>query len=820
MKKAIRSIWPIIAILLTIFLFYWPFFIKGLLPIPADIIPGVYYPWLDIKYPQFLAGVPVKNALPSDVVSLTYPLRLESIDMIKQKLWPLWNPFILCGTALMANFQSAAFYPLNFIYLLIDKFPLAWSLQIILQPSLGALFLYLFLKQQKLSSSASLLGSILWAFSGFFSLWMQYNTVIHAIIYLPLALYSIAKLKDGHRFGLLFSLSTLFSLSAGNPPVTLILLLSSGLFALYTYQKDVKKYFQLALFFILGLGLSAPLLLPAMALAKNSIRNYDNIALNAQIKFLPIYKLITTLIPNYFGNPATGNNWQSNQSYDNLTFFVGIIPLVFLIYSFTEKNLKKITIIKFFQLTFIASLVLSTKNPLSFLIGNLPFLSMKAMVMTRFTLLGNFSTAIISAFVFDHLIKSKKIDLKDWQKPIFIPLGIIIFSLSLATIFFIDSKTDFISLPRLFFTQNNLKFTRETITAIRNTAIPLFINIVFILLFGLNFFLAKYKRLFLALILVLAIFDQYQFFKKYNSFSPEQFLYPQTPTTDYLIQNHQRFARETSQVIPSNTWMPYNLRSITGYDTLHSIRYNQFISLANGGTLKNIGGRYVEINNFNSDLFNFLGVSHLVGIKKIEYEPDPNGQDPPAFSNFKLAYQDQTTVIFENPKKLPLVFSVDNYQLSSSLEQSEELLRTENLSQTVILEKNTPYLINQKSDITNLDINNQSIEFDSQSAGNSLIVTSTTYDPGWKLLIDNQIVDQIYPANHAFIAFPLPTGKHHITLYYFPNELTLGLKVFFLSLIFIFFYLLITNLTGVLNQFTFTKLSPVKILLKKQFSQK
>ena len=169
-------------LLLVIFslVFFHQFIFQGLLPIPSDIIVGAYYPWL-INPPT---GIAVHNPLPSDVVSLTYPLRYLAITYLKSGILPLWNPHILAGVPLLANFQAAVFYPLNLLYFLSDNFPFIWGLQVFSQSLLAAFFMYLFLRSNSLTKTASLFGSLVWGLGGFHSLWAQYNTVFHAILYL------------------------------------------------------------------------------------------------------------------------------------------------------------------------------------------------------------------------------------------------------------------------------------------------------------------------------------------------------------------------------------------------------------------------------------------------------------------------------------------------------------------------------------------------------------------------------------------------------------------------------------------------------------
>ena len=44
---------------------YWEIWFKGFVPLPADGLTGMYFPWLDFKW-GYQVGVPVKNSLLSD----------------------------------------------------------------------------------------------------------------------------------------------------------------------------------------------------------------------------------------------------------------------------------------------------------------------------------------------------------------------------------------------------------------------------------------------------------------------------------------------------------------------------------------------------------------------------------------------------------------------------------------------------------------------------------------------------------------------------------------------------------------------------------
>ena len=101
-------------------IFFYKFFLKGLIPIPGDIITGLYYPWLDYKWGN-IVGVAVKNPLMSDIPSLIYPWRTLVVQLIKQHQWPIWNQYSFSGYPLLGNWQSAPFSPTNFWYLFFES---------------------------------------------------------------------------------------------------------------------------------------------------------------------------------------------------------------------------------------------------------------------------------------------------------------------------------------------------------------------------------------------------------------------------------------------------------------------------------------------------------------------------------------------------------------------------------------------------------------------------------------------------------------------------------------------------------------------------
>ncbi len=790
----IKNLWPLALLSLFSLIFFHQFVFQGLLPIPSDIIVGAYYPWL-INAPT---GIAVHNPLPSDVVSLTYPLRLLAISYLKSGILPFWNPHILAGVPLLANFQAAAFYPLNFLYLLSDNFSLVWSWQVVSQSLLAAFFMYLFLRSNSLGKISSLFGSLIWGLGGFHSLWAQYNTVFHAILYLPLILWSVKVSAKRPLFYLFTSLGIAASLTAGNPPMSLILLFGVAIYAFFEYGRDIRKYLGLSCFVALGVGLALPQILPGLEATRNSIRDYDQVAAGSGIKFLPLHKLITLTTPDFFGSPSTYNLWSLAGLYDNLTVYFGVIPLaVFLagLYSLTRKN----QLYLFSLLIFIVSLILLVDNPLGRFIGNLNVLGLSAMVMTRFSALTNFALAAGSAVVLNELSR-KKITYGQFIKPLLLVLSMTIVPLTIMLFIWRLWAPTIPPIPIDFFPPEVLSFPNTLMVSFRNSFVPIFQIIIslFFIFLAVKISRARKPVFLVILFFSLTFFDFYRFFTKYNSFTPQSYLYPENKITQFLKKEENRFVTSRDPIMPPNMWLVDGLKSINGQDTLHSVYYNQFISLINFDNLNRVTDRFVQVRNFDSPLLDFLNVKYILALKWKEGRPDTSGKpnyplDDP--TKFPIVFTDGLTAVIQRPNPLPPVFSVTRYALAKDLQEEQQFLEASDLSQTVILNQ-APRIEGSlaKAKIGPVSQKGNEIIFETQSTGNSLVVLSTAFYPGWNYYLDGVKQDPPLRANHAFLAVPLPPGEHAVRLVYLPASFKLGLIIaavsFFVLILFLFSHII------------------------------
>lgn len=368
-------------LVLTVFTLavYKPFLFEGKLPIPADTVVGMYYPW----YQQ----IPVKNSLITDAVRQHYPWRFLAIDLLKKGQFPSWNPYSFSGYPLAANLQSAPFYPLNFIYWLTD-FSHAWSWQIVLQTILGGIFMAVFLKNLKLNPVAVALGTVAWVGSGFWISWLETNVVIQTALWLPLLLLAIDK-----NWWRVLVLGLTASFLAGHLQIFFYVALTA-----IAYGR--AKIFPVAGCFLIFAALTFFQWKSALDFILLSARNIDQSVWQKPDWFIPWQNLAQFFSPDYFGNPATGN-YFGVWNYGEFISYVGIVPLIFV---FLGRN-------KFFISLLLVSLLFALPTKISTLpfALNIPFLS--SAQPSRLIILIDFSLAVLAATGLNSFLHNKKVSL-------------------------------------------------------------------------------------------------------------------------------------------------------------------------------------------------------------------------------------------------------------------------------------------------------------------------------------------------------------------------------------------------------------------------
>ena len=140
------------------------------------------------------------------------PFRMLTSDYIRQGVMPFWNPYIYCGNPLLANMQSAVFYPFNIFY---HVLPAAAAVRITTYIAFAvmALFTYAFMRQYKVSEEGSFVSAVIFAF-GFYSMIKAVEFAeINVMAWMPAALYFTKKFADSARSADFFMIPMMLALS-------------------------------------------------------------------------------------------------------------------------------------------------------------------------------------------------------------------------------------------------------------------------------------------------------------------------------------------------------------------------------------------------------------------------------------------------------------------------------------------------------------------------------------------------------------------------------------------------------------------------------
>ena len=730
---------PVLLILISLF-FFWPFIVKGKIPIPADTIVGMYHPWRDVVWDGFTSGVPFKNPLITDPVRQQYVWKELAIEQYKKLQWPLWNPYTHSGMPLLANFQTAAFYPANLLFFIFN-FKTTWGIFILLQPILASLFMYYYLKNIGLKKTASGFGGLVFAFCGFFVAWMEWGNIGHTLLWLPLILLSIEKLlkKQSKLWSLILVISLASSFFAGHLQTSFYVILFSAvylIFKLLVSKKRIKfKDYSLflILYFIFFLITSVQWL-PTMQLIFNSARNIDiTQVLQRNNWFLPYKHLIQLIVPDFFGNPTTGNYW-SEWNYGEFVSFIGVIPLFFVIYSLW--NLKKNKFVCFFSLTCLFFLLLALPTPLAKLPYFLKLSFISSAQPSRILCLVDFCLAVLAAIGLNYFII-----LKNQTKKLIITAVFLSAVIILLWLFCFNASLLFPEAPWL----GNLEISQ------RNLILPTVI-------FGglLALLVVKIIRLNTTLqyvivaggIFLLTIFDLFRFGWKFTPFSPPQWIFPETKTTEFLQKDNSifRIMSTDRRLMPANFSPAYRLQTIAGYDPLYLKDYAKIITELESGEKNSIASfnRIIEPANYKSELVDKLNVKYVLALQELDSD------------KLEKVFQEGETRVYYNENYLP---------------------------RAVLL----PFFIKDEVDIVSYLPGKIVLKTRSQNP-KKLTLADMNY-PGWQVKINNQN-SAIEKTSQNFRKIKLNEKENTIEFYYWPKIFMIGMGFSLLGFICLALFLL------------------------------
>lgn len=249
-----------------------------LVPTVSALIQGEVYAPVDLPYayPPFAAAaddldvVPRSPGVLTDLYSQIIPWRAAVRESWLRGDWPLWNPYVLAGTPLLGSAQAAPLFPPTLVGLLL---PLAASLTFdaTLRLFVAVLAMYFFVRELECGDAGALFAAAAWmlaSFPFFQHQWPLGATVAIAPAVL-LGVRRVCRRRDRASLAI-FTLASLWAVLAGHPETLLHVAALGSLYALLELTgidagERLAAAGRLSLGAVAAAGLSAVFLVPVLS---------------------------------------------------------------------------------------------------------------------------------------------------------------------------------------------------------------------------------------------------------------------------------------------------------------------------------------------------------------------------------------------------------------------------------------------------------------------------------------------------------------------------------------------------------------------------
>ena len=676
------------------------------------------------------------NGTLSDLYAQMIPWQSTVRRALAHGEWPLWNPFLLCGSVLAANMQSAPYDAINFLGLLLAH-PQALTFGASMTFFFAVFFTFAFARLLGLSEVASLIAGAGYAFCAmlaFFAGW----PLGRAWTLLPLVLCAVRLVvrERSIRGAVTLTIALTMLIFTGHPESVLHIVVTGcayGIFELAAVRRETVRAIGIAAACgMVTLGLTAILLMPFMAAAPQT-KEYElrhGIYAKHDLPIVPAEiarRAGATVFPFYGGKPERDN---TTPLWGPTSARVGSLILALAAAALLLAPRRKETWF-FFGLAVVSLCAGLGAPPVAQFLHELPLFDIA--INDPFVFAAAFAMALLAAIAIDA-----------WKKRGAVVLAVIALALAAGTFAVSDAQLA---------AGVNQALIRDLSLA---DLLPLVIAIALLTLNVRHAAIAV-----LALILAQrTLVDG----AMYPSISAKAF-YPKVPVIAAISPSAEPF-RITGlhyALIPDGAAL-YGLEDIRGYEAMTFRRLAETYPLWSRP-------QPVSFNNVHElrPFLNFLNVRYAIGSKGLE--PGPG---------WRVAMADRDSQLFVNDHVLPRAYVPRHirYERNGSAILKAMNGETDFANRAWITAPhyepheiaNGPGTVALRRDGLSAYDMDVSMELD------GWVVVSDSHWPGWRAYIDGRRVE-ILDANHAFIGIFVPKGNHRLRLMYRPESFTRGRNI-------------------------------------------
>jgi hypothetical protein len=325
MTKAKEYRQAAIIFVLMILVFFWPLF-KGKILSQADTLYS-FSPWNSVKPSGWAAP---SNSVLNDQTREFLTFFQVAKESLHRMEFPLWNPYIMAGTPLLANSQSALLFPLNWPFYVLPL-SLGFTVSALLKIWIASMGTYAFSRRLSLSHLSSILAGTTYTFSIFNVFWLNHPHTNVTIFFPWLLLLAEHIIQNPSPSAMaLLGLTVGVQLLGGHVELAFQVAFAVTLFFLFRltdYRKDGKALFlRLKIFvggYTLGFFLAGILMIPFLEFLSQSATWHVRSGVN------PFFLKPIGFISMFFSDFFTLRGWSS-VLIDNhaVSLYIGIFPLI------------------------------------------------------------------------------------------------------------------------------------------------------------------------------------------------------------------------------------------------------------------------------------------------------------------------------------------------------------------------------------------------------------------------------------------------------------------------------------------------------------
>jgi hypothetical protein len=739
-----RLSWPIV-----VFLVCGPWLITG----RAMLTGGVYAP-IDIAYQAHpLAGLgkemgitTTRSPILGDVVSYEIPSRKAVREAVKNGRLPLWNRFILAGEPLLAMQQPAVFHPSTWIGMLL---PLAqaWTFEMTFTLFIALLSGWLFCRDLGLSSLASCVGAAGWAFSDYLLFFLGYP-LSPAVAPFPLVLLGlsrIAKERSARSAGLTAG-ALLLLLTAGHSETLLHIVAAGGVYFLFLLFSQPREGRARAVLLavaagVIALAVSAVVLLPHFEALPHTFeyffRNtwYANADRSADLS-VALMRLGQIAFPYAFGTSGHGN---TTEGQDPSVGYVGSVLFPLAAVGLLSQRREKWV----FAGLGLLGLALWARMPvITDAVCALPLFDIA--LNDRLIFLEAFSVAMLAALGIEKILS------EDAKRQIALAVVAV---LSLLVIGYVLLENRLLTLP-MPLSYLHLQFLLQFV--------PLGVLGIW--------FLARWERsrkatagVVLGLVLAQRAAEGALLYPVF----PNRAFYPPLRLFERIPRDQPFRTTAVGFTFIPNISALYELEDVRGYEAMTFRRLYETYPLWS----VHQPVWFNRIDDPTKPFLSFLNVKYFLL---------PEGmQPPPGWPTIAL---DLGIRLVENPNVLPRAFAPALFQVEPDGQRQLQIMeKIEDFGRLGVVERlpgqqSGVWIPNGEASVKVLSYGAQQFSVGITARQPTLVATSVTAWPGWRLKIDGVRSDPL-AYNRAFLSFVVPAGEHRAELEYMPSGFVIGATV-------------------------------------------